>query len=77
MADAPVYDEFALFHENAEEFGIPWTGPPTVRRVEVQTSAGTIRQQVDQRVFGQTNAFTVDTSYSDRDPKAIPPAEII
>jgi pimeloyl-ACP methyl ester carboxylesterase len=41
MAAAPVYDEFALFHENAEEFGILWK-PPTVRRVDVPTSAGTI-----------------------------------
>ena len=29
------YDEFALFSENAQEYGIPWTGPPTVRRSEV------------------------------------------
>ena len=42
MPSAPVYDEFALFHENAEEFGIPWTGPPEVRRVEVKTGNGTI-----------------------------------
>ena len=26
------YDEFGLFHENAEEFGLPYEGPPTVRR---------------------------------------------
>ena len=26
------YDEFVLFHENAEEFGIPFSGPPVVRR---------------------------------------------
>jgi pimeloyl-ACP methyl ester carboxylesterase len=42
MPSAPAYDEFALFHENAEEFGIPWTGPPVVRRVEVPTTGGTI-----------------------------------
>jgi pimeloyl-ACP methyl ester carboxylesterase len=42
MPTAPVYDEFSLFHENAEEFGIPWSGPPAVRRVEVETSGGTI-----------------------------------
>lgn len=29
------YDEFAYFHENAEEFGIPYDGPPTVRRERV------------------------------------------
>jgi pimeloyl-ACP methyl ester carboxylesterase len=35
-----TYDEFGLFHENAEEFGLPWTGPPTVRRVAVEVDAG-------------------------------------
>jgi pimeloyl-ACP methyl ester carboxylesterase len=34
------YDEFALFHENAEEFGIPWSGPPTVRRVATELDDG-------------------------------------
>ncbi|MSO78523.1 MAG: alpha/beta hydrolase [Acidimicrobiia bacterium] len=29
------YDEFGLFHENAQEFGLPFDGPPDVRRVEV------------------------------------------
>src|SRR5689334_17344593 len=26
------YDEFSMFHENAEEFGLPYDGPPVVRR---------------------------------------------
>ncbi|QXC59451.1 alpha/beta hydrolase [Aquihabitans sp. G128] len=26
------YDELSMFHENAEEFGIPYDGPPAVRR---------------------------------------------
>lgn len=26
------YDEFSYFGDNADEAGIPWTGPPTVRR---------------------------------------------
>jgi pimeloyl-ACP methyl ester carboxylesterase len=26
------YDEFGLFHENADEYGLPYAGPPTVRR---------------------------------------------
>ncbi len=30
-----AYDEFSLFHENAEEFDIPWAGPPVVRRERV------------------------------------------
>jgi pimeloyl-ACP methyl ester carboxylesterase len=35
MAGALHYDEFGLFHENAEEYGLEWQGPPTVRRVSV------------------------------------------
>ena len=27
------YDEFSMLHENAEEFGIPYAGPPVVERV--------------------------------------------
>jgi pimeloyl-ACP methyl ester carboxylesterase len=29
------YDEFGLFHENAEEFGLAYDGPPVVRRASV------------------------------------------
>jgi len=29
------YDEFGLFHENAEEFRLPYSGPPDVRRIDV------------------------------------------
>jgi pimeloyl-ACP methyl ester carboxylesterase len=32
------YDEFGLFHENAEEFGLRFDGPPTVRRVRVEVA---------------------------------------
>src|SRR6478609_7646326 len=34
------YDEFSMFHENAEEFGLPYDGPPTVRRTSVEVSDG-------------------------------------
>ncbi|MDP9335342.1 MAG: alpha/beta fold hydrolase, partial [Actinomycetota bacterium] len=69
MPTAPVYDEFALFHENAEEFGIPWSGPPAVRRVEIETSGGTISAlawgtEAPDLVFvhgGAQNAHTWDT----------------
>jgi len=41
MADAPLhYDEFGLFHENAEEYGVAWDGPPTVRRESVVVEPG-------------------------------------
>jgi pimeloyl-ACP methyl ester carboxylesterase len=36
------YDEFGLFHENAAEYGIPYSGPPDVRRVDVAVSAGRV-----------------------------------
>ena len=32
------YDEFSLFHENASEVGLPWNGPPTVRREFVEVA---------------------------------------
>jgi len=34
------YDEFGLFHENAEEYGIPYAGPPVVRREFVEVQPG-------------------------------------
>jgi pimeloyl-ACP methyl ester carboxylesterase len=34
------YDEFSMFHENAEEFGLPYGGPPTVRREFVEVEPG-------------------------------------
>jgi pimeloyl-ACP methyl ester carboxylesterase len=34
------YDEYGLFQENAEEYGIPWRGPPTVRREFVDVDDG-------------------------------------
>ncbi|MBL9126587.1 MAG: hypothetical protein JNL97_03015, partial [Verrucomicrobiales bacterium] len=36
-----------------------------------------ILQQFEQKVFGHTNAFTVDTAFSGRDPKSVTPAEIL
>ena len=35
VAERVPYDEFGLFHENAAEFGLPYDGPPTVRRESV------------------------------------------
>jgi pimeloyl-ACP methyl ester carboxylesterase len=35
MARPLHYDELGLFHENAEEFGLPYDQPPTVRRETV------------------------------------------
>ena len=39
-AERVPYDEFSMFHENAEEFGLPYDGPPTVRRESVEVDAG-------------------------------------
>jgi pimeloyl-ACP methyl ester carboxylesterase len=35
-----VYDEFGLFHENAQEFGLAFDSPPNVRRVAVEIDDG-------------------------------------
>jgi pimeloyl-ACP methyl ester carboxylesterase len=40
MGDRVAYDEFGLFHENAEEFGLPYDGPPVVRRASVEVGPG-------------------------------------
>src|SRR4051812_19309474 len=40
MSATAGYDEFSLFHENAEEFGIPWRGEPAVQRVGVALPNG-------------------------------------
>jgi pimeloyl-ACP methyl ester carboxylesterase len=34
------YDEMSMFHENAAEFGIPYDGPPRVRRQAVEVEPG-------------------------------------
>lgn len=34
------YDEFSMFHENAEEFGLPYDGPPVVQREFVEVAPG-------------------------------------
>ena len=46
---AAHYDEFSLFHENAEEFGLPWNGPPAVKRTAVDVGGG---QEVSALVWG-------------------------
>jgi pimeloyl-ACP methyl ester carboxylesterase len=43
------YDELGLFHENAEEFGLPYDGPPAVRREAVDLGDG---RQLSALVWG-------------------------
>lgn len=40
MAERIAYDEFAYFADNAAEYGIPYHGPPTVRRERVEVAPG-------------------------------------
>ena len=40
MADKVDYDEFAFFHENAAEWGLPYDGPPAVERVTTELDDG-------------------------------------
>ena len=39
-SDNVTYDEFSMFEENATEVGLPWSGPPTVRRESVEVRPG-------------------------------------
>jgi len=36
-----------------------------------------ILQRFEQKIFGHTNQFTIDTAFSGRDPKSVTPAEIL
>ncbi|MGO9855774.1 MAG: alpha/beta fold hydrolase [Acidimicrobiales bacterium] len=49
MPELISYDEFGLFHENAAEYGLPYPGPPAVRRVDVEVSPG---RKVSSLVWG-------------------------
>ena len=49
MPELIPYDEFGLFHENAAEYGLPYPGPPDVRRVDVEVSPG---RKVSSLVWG-------------------------
>ncbi len=70
MADRVDYDEFGLFHENAEEYGLPFESPPVVRRVSVEVGEGrrlsalVWKDEEPELVFlhgGAQNAHTWDT----------------
>ncbi len=38
MVEKIPYDEFSMFHENAEEYGLPFDAPPIVRREFISVS---------------------------------------
>ena len=40
MTERVPYDEFSMFGDNAAEYGIPYAGPPAVRREKVLVSGG-------------------------------------
>lgn len=70
MVERIEYDEFGLFHENAAEWGLPYDGPPAVRRESVplpdgrQLSALVWGDSAPEMVFlhgGSQNAHTWDT----------------
>lgn len=48
--DRVAYDEFGLFHENASEYGLPYDGPPKVRRESVEVEPG---RQLSALVWGE------------------------
>jgi pimeloyl-ACP methyl ester carboxylesterase len=70
MNDRVEYDEFGLFHENAQEYGLPFDRPPTVRRVFAAVAPGRrlsalVWQDGDPELVllhgGSQNAHTWDT----------------
>jgi pimeloyl-ACP methyl ester carboxylesterase len=48
--DRVPYDELSFFSENAEEFGLPYDGPPVVRRESVDVGDG---RQLSALVWGE------------------------
>jgi pimeloyl-ACP methyl ester carboxylesterase len=40
MVERIEYDEFGLFHENAAEYGLEYSGPPQVKRQSVEVGGG-------------------------------------
>jgi pimeloyl-ACP methyl ester carboxylesterase len=50
MVERVAYDEFSYFHENAEEFGLPYDGPPLVRREFVAVAP---RRRLSALVWGE------------------------
>lgn len=50
MAEREDYDEFGLFHENAAEFGLPYAGPPALRRESVGVAP---RRHLSALVWGE------------------------
>ncbi len=56
MTERVDYDEFGWFRENAEEFGIPFDGPPRVRRVSVEVRGG---RQISALVWGDGDPVVV------------------
>jgi pimeloyl-ACP methyl ester carboxylesterase len=70
MVERIEYDEFALFHENAEEYGLPFDRRPVVRRVDVEVAtdrrlSALVWQDGDPELVllhgGAQNAHTWDT----------------
>ena len=56
MSGPESYDEFSLFDQNAAEFGLPWNGPPEVRRQSVEVAPG---RRVSALVWGTQAAEIV------------------
>jgi pimeloyl-ACP methyl ester carboxylesterase len=73
VTDRVEYDEFGLFHENAEEYGLPFDRPPTVRRVFAEVDPAGLGRRLSALVWqdgdpelvllhgGSQNAHTWDT----------------
>ena len=56
MPEMIEYDEFAYFHENSAEWGLPYDGPPAVRRVSHDLADG---RAISSLVWGDSPAEVV------------------
>lgn len=56
MPEMIEYDEFSYFHENAAEWGLPYDGPPLVRRVPHELPDG---RSISSLVWGDAPADVV------------------
>jgi pimeloyl-ACP methyl ester carboxylesterase len=56
VTDVTEYDEFGLYQENADEWGLPWDGPPAVRRTNIEVAPG---QDVSAILWGEAPAELV------------------
>jgi pimeloyl-ACP methyl ester carboxylesterase len=65
------YDEFGLFHQNAEEYGLPYDRPPTVRRVYADVDPVDSTASVTAAASTAPGRRLSALAWQDRDPELV------